>query len=88
MRNACQDLWAQSSARVAQPSAKIQAGEWASYHRRISDDNGWWDRRGRRVYLFADGYVAQHAASQIALANDGLPDPNLTIGGTSGFDVR
>ncbi len=40
------------------------------------------------MYLFADGHAMKHAASQIAPARARLPDPNLTIGGARGFDVR
>ena len=53
----------------------------------IEDDHGWWDTRGRRVFLFADGHVNRHAAEQITPANDGLPDANLTVRGVEGVDV-
>ena len=76
------------SSRVGQPFAKILSGEWNSHHQPILNDGGWWDVRGRRVYLVADSHVAQHAPGQIASANDAFPDPNLTVGGTRGFDVQ
>lgn len=77
----------QSSSHVRTPGGKILAGEWASNHHRITKDQGWWDMRGRRVFLFADGHVTEYAARQIRLANDNLPDPNLTISGVRGADV-
>ena len=78
----------QSSFRVRQPGGKILSGEWASHHEPIADDKGWWDWRGERVFLFADCHVSRHAAARVQPARDGLPDPNLTVGGLRGFDVR
>lgn len=79
---------AQMSSRLRHPSRKILSGEWNSHHQPIAQDSGWWDMRGSRMFLFADGHAMKHAADQIAPARDGLPDPNLTIAGTHGFDVR
>ena len=83
-----QPAFAQMSSRVRHPSRKILSGEWNSHHQPIAQDSGWWDMRGSRMFLFADGHVHQHAARQIRLANDGLPDPNLTMDGVRGADVR
>jgi len=80
---------AQSPTGVRRPGCKILAGEWASHHEPVRDkDQGWWDTRGRRTFLLADGHVMPHAARSIEPANDGLPDPNLTRHGVRGFDVR
>ena len=78
----------QMSSNVRRPSDKILSGEWYSNHERIPEDGGWWDQRGSRVFLFADGHADKHDAGQIVPANDGLPDPNLTISGIRGADVR
>ncbi|MGB9623978.1 MAG: type II secretion system protein [Phycisphaerae bacterium] len=78
---------AQSAAGVLHPARKILSGEWQSYHAPIRADNGWWDTRGRRVFLFADGHVTKCLAATIAPANDNLPDPNLTKHGVRGMDV-
>jgi len=71
---------------VRQPGRKILSGEWASHHRPIENDQGWWDTRGERMFLFADGHVVRCPASRIEPARDNLPDPNLTIDGARGFD--
>ncbi len=82
-----QPVHPQSTSHVLQPSRKILAGEWNSNHQPLENDGGWWDPRGRRVFLLADGHASTHAAEQINPANDGLPDPNLTIFGIRGSDV-
>jgi prepilin-type N-terminal cleavage/methylation domain-containing protein len=79
---------AQSAGDVRHPGRKILAGEWLSYHEPVSKDNGWWDNRGSRLFLFADNHVAKCAATAIAPANDNLPDPNLTKHGVGGMDTR
>lgn len=71
---------------VAKPSGKILIGEWLSNHSRINNDQGWWDRRGYRNHLFVDDQVRFLKAEHIRLANDGLPNPNLTIHGIKGLD--
>ena len=71
---------------VANPSAKILIGEWASNHLRIDQDQGWWSWQGARNFLFADGQVVFLRATQIRPAHDGLPNVNLTINGLKGRD--
>lgn len=79
---------AQGSSDVRHPARKALAGEWQAWHDGLDSDNGWWDKRGTRAFLFADTHVARCAASAILTARDGLPDPNLTIDGVRGLDVR
>ena len=76
----------QRSFDVAKPSGKILIGEWLSNHSRIDKDNGWWCWKGSRNHLFADGQVRFLKAKHIREANDGLPNPNLTIHGIKGLD--
>jgi len=71
---------------VANPSAKILIGEWASNHLAVEQEQGWWNWQGARTFLFADGQVQFLHASQIRPARDGLPDVNLTINGIKGRD--
>lgn len=71
---------------VANPSAKILIGEWSSNHFPIDQEQGWWNWRGARSFLFADGQVVFLHAEQIRPAHDGLPDVNLTINGIKGRD--
>jgi prepilin-type N-terminal cleavage/methylation domain-containing protein/prepilin-type processing-associated H-X9-DG protein len=73
---------------VPHPAAKILCGEWSSNHAPLDEDRGWWDTRGSRMFLFADGHVKSHAAPEVEPARDQLPDANLTKGGVRGFDVR
>ncbi len=79
---------AQSSFDVRHPTRKVLAGEWQAYHDRLDRDEGWWDRRGTRIFLFADAHVNRYAASALLPARNGLPDPNLTVRGVRGTDVR
>ncbi len=79
---------AQSPSNVRHPARKVLAGEWRAYHDVLERDSGWWDTRGSRMFLFADTHVARYAASAVLTANDGLPDPNLTVHGVLGADVR
>lgn len=76
----------QRSSNVRFPGDKILSGEWESHHARLEDDQGWWDTRGARNFVFADGHVEAVATERMRLANDGLPDPNLTVGGIRGRD--
>ena len=84
----------QSVAQVGFPARKILAGEWQNNH----DGRpaaGWWtgDLTSSRDYLFADGHVKNLPASVLIGAQlpghypDGCPDPNVTPGGLSGYDV-
>jgi len=79
---------AQSAHDVLRPARKILSGEWRSFHEPIPTEHGCWDKRGTRVFLFADGHVAKYSAAAILPANDNLPDPNLTKHGVRGMDVR
>ncbi len=81
----------QRSLNVAKPSGKILMGEWNSNHLRVVEEgwygyDGWWCSQGSRNYLFADGQVQFLKAEDIREANDGYPNPNLTINGIRGID--
>ncbi len=77
----------QKSLDVAKPSGKILIGEWTSNHCRIKGkDPGWWGWLGSRNFLFADGQVRYLKAEQIREANDGNPNPNMTLRGIKGMD--
>jgi prepilin-type N-terminal cleavage/methylation domain-containing protein/prepilin-type processing-associated H-X9-DG protein len=80
----------QKTVNVARPAEKILIGEWLSNHQRIKEgaDPGWWGWAGKRNYLFADGQVRFLDANDICPANDGKPNPNLTVGGIRGTDWR
>jgi prepilin-type N-terminal cleavage/methylation domain-containing protein/prepilin-type processing-associated H-X9-DG protein len=72
---------------VVKPAEKIMVGEWLSVHTRIEgEDKGWWCWIGTRNYLFADGSVDFIKATDIAPAQDGYPNPNLTVDGIKGSD--
>jgi len=81
----------QRSMDVARPSGKIIIGEWNSNHLRVDEKGwygfgGWWCWQGSRNYLFVDGQVRYIAAEDIRPAQDGWPNPNLTIDGIKGID--
>ena len=81
----------QRSLDVAKPSGKILIGEWNSNHLRVVEEgwygyDGWWCWQGSRNYLFADGQVNFLKAKDIREANDGYPNPNLTLHGIKGID--
>ena len=84
----------QSLASVSFPARKILVGEWQNNHDG-RPARGWWtgDLTSSRDYLFADGHVKNMPASVLVGAQlpghypDGHPDPNVTPGGLSGFDV-
>ncbi len=78
----------QKPGRVRWPARKILAGDWASNHRPIQPDPGWWGWQGRRNFLLADGHVRWIDANDIEPANDTYPDANLTKDGVQGYDVR
>ncbi len=71
---------------MTRPPGNIVIGEWASSHLRVEPDGGWWCQEGSRNYLFADGTVHFLKAEDIRQANDGYPNPNLTIDGIRGID--
>jgi prepilin-type N-terminal cleavage/methylation domain-containing protein/prepilin-type processing-associated H-X9-DG protein len=79
---------AQKWLNVKKPDGKILIGEWSSNHLRLDKDldNGWWGWDGGRNYLFVDGQVQFLKAEDIRPANDGYPNPNLTINGINGID--
>ncbi len=81
----------QQSLDVAKPSGKILIGEWNSNHLRVLETGwygfgGWWCWEGSRNFLFVDGQVRFLAAEEIRPAQDGWPNPNLTIDGIKGID--
>ncbi len=81
----------QRSLNVVKPAGKIIVGEWNSNHLRVVERGwygygGWWCWQGSRNYLFADGQVQFLKAEDIRPANDGYPNPNLTIHGIRGID--
>jgi len=75
----------QRASALRHPGKKVLCGEWLDNH--TGGTNTWWTWDGSRNYLFADGHVEYLQARRILPANDGLPDPNLTVGGISGKDV-
>ena len=72
---------------VASPSEKILLGEWTSNHVPVEGDQGWWDWRGTRNFLLADGQAVFLEARTIRPARDELPDANLTVHGIKGRDL-
>jgi prepilin-type N-terminal cleavage/methylation domain-containing protein len=77
----------QTSGDVASPARKILLGEWNSNHTDEDNDTDWWALAGSRLFVLADGSVQFIAAEDIRLANDNLPDPNLTVDGIAGQDL-
>ena len=73
---------------VSYPAAKILAGEWSAYHDYLTNDQGWWDLRGTRLFVFPDGHAASGRAGDLVTTIDGLPDPNRTTHGVRGRDIR
>jgi prepilin-type N-terminal cleavage/methylation domain-containing protein/prepilin-type processing-associated H-X9-DG protein len=79
----------QKASRVRFPAQKVLAGEWLSNHAPFSGDGGWFGPPGgSRVFLFADGHVQTVSSRDLRLANDGKPNPNLTINGIRGRDIN
>ena len=78
----------QRLAAIRQSSQKILAGEWNANHERLRADPGWFGRAGSRVFVFADNHCEYLSWEQIIPGNDGLPNPNTTIDGLKGKDVR
>ena len=72
---------------VAAPAGKILLGEWLSNHAPVEGDQGWWDWRGTRCFLLADGQTVFLAAAKVQPARDGWPDANLTVHGIKGRDL-
>ena len=88
------DLWqrddfpciSQSESAVLFPSQKVLVAEWLTSH--SGENVGWWDWRGARNYLFADGHVRYRPAQKILPAGNNLPDVNLTKDGVRGRDIN
>lgn len=78
----------QRKACVTTPSRKILLGEWYSNHSAWVNDKGWFGEGGKRLFLFADGHVEYLDWTEVRPGNDGLPNPNLTLYGIRGTDVR
>lgn len=78
----------QRDSAIAHPSRKILVGEWYANHAAWGEDRGWFGWGGKRMFLFADGHVEYLDSKEIHPANDGLPNPNLTVSGIRGADVR
>ncbi len=82
----------QSLGKLTSPTQKILCGEWTDNHDGIKPAQGWYPPAGwadtRRVYLFGDGHVKGVRLSLIRTGFTGLPDPNTTIGGIGGNDLR
>ncbi len=83
-----QDSIVQRESNVKYPGAKILAGDWTANHPAVPNDPGWWTWAGARNYLFADGHVVNLDATEITPARDNFPDPNLTVDGIAGRDVK
>lgn len=77
----------QRSASVLHPGEKVLVGEWFANHTAYSNDPGWFGGGGKRLYLFADYHVEYLSSDQISIANDGNPNPNLTVDGIRGRDI-
>ncbi len=77
----------QRRAAVRWPSRKVLVGEWFSNHLAWENDQGWFDDCGKRMFLFADGHVEYVSWRDIRTANDGNPNPNLTVDGIRGRDI-
>jgi prepilin-type N-terminal cleavage/methylation domain-containing protein/prepilin-type processing-associated H-X9-DG protein len=71
---------------AAFPSEKVLVAEWLDNHG--AKQNGWWSWEGARNCLFVDGHVKYIQARAIRPAADGWPDPNLTVDGLQGRDLR
>jgi prepilin-type N-terminal cleavage/methylation domain-containing protein/prepilin-type processing-associated H-X9-DG protein len=79
---------AQNESSVNAPAQKVIVAEWLSNHEVVRGDVGWWDWRGGGNYSFADGHAKYLLRSRLLPANDDYPDPNLTVGGVGGVDVK
>lgn len=84
---------AQTMSRVATPAQKVLCGEWGDNHDgQKSEANGWWtDPKVIDTwhnFVFADGHVRYQDAGLMNLGYDGYPDPNDTVGGLAGSDVK
>lgn len=83
----------QTMAKVQSPGQKILAGEFGDNHDgQKSETMGWWTDPAVtdtwHNFVFADGHVHYQDAGLMNLAYDGFPDPNDTVGGLAGADVK
>lgn len=78
----------QRKAALRYPSQKVLVGEWYANHAAWEMDKGWFGPGGKRLYLLADGHVEYLDWTKLMPGNDGNPNPNLTIHGISGVDLR
>lgn len=77
----------QHEAALQEPAAKILVIEWTSNHQAPKSANiTQWE--GAHHCLFADYHVKFVQQSRILPAWNGRPDPNLTVGGIGGRDLR
>lgn len=77
----------QFEAAVEQPAAKILVSEWTSNHEAPRTANVT-DLDGAHIHLFAD-YHAKFVKQRALLpSQNGRADPNLTVGGIAGRDIR
>ena len=76
----------QAESSVKYPAKKVLVTEWLSLHE--LPHVGWNNWEGGRILLFADGHCRYMKARSIIPANDGWPDPNLTIDGIEGKDIE
>ena len=75
----------QKANKVLHPSKKILAGDWLDNH--TGGEYNWWSWNGARNYLFVDGHAEYIDVKKLLPANDGYPDPNLTVNGIQGKDI-
>lgn len=78
----------QKAGKARHPTRKVVIGEWLSAHQLFRGDSGWWSKGGSRHFMFVDGHVEYLSWKDILPANDGNPNPNLTIDGIRGWDVQ
>ena len=89
-----EDLWkydrfpcvTQRESGVAHPAEKVLLAEWLSNH--DAKKLTWWEWGGSRNYLLVDGHALYLPSDRISPAANHLPDPNLTVGGIGGRDLR
>ena len=84
---------AQTMAKVQSPGQKVLAGEWGDNHDgQKYEQDGWWIDPTKidawHNFVFADGHVRYQNAGQMNVAYDGYADPNDTVGGLAGSDLK
>ena len=78
----------QKVGKVKFSAQKVLVGEWNAVHQPYVNDTGWFSAGGSRNYLFADYHADYIGYRDMQLANDGLPNPNLTHDGILGRDLK